>query len=98
MQAFQKVKLISVITVTYNAQLFIQETIESVINQTLFEKNLIEYIIVDGNSQDSTLEIINLYRPLISKIISEPDKGIYDAMNKGLTNATGEWIIFLNVR
>jgi len=85
--------LISVITVTYNAVNFIEETIKSVINQTY--KN-IEFIVIDGGSTDGTIDIIKKYENQINYWISEPDKGIYDAMNKGINNAHGEWLNFLN--
>lgn len=68
-------------------------TIKSVVSQSY--KNL-EYIIIDGGSTDSTMEIVNRYRPHITTIVSEKDNGLYDAMNKGLKMATGEWIIFIN--
>lgn len=84
---------ISIITISYNSQETIEDTIKSVINQTY--KN-IEYIIVDGGSTDNTINIINKYKDRISTIISEPDKGIYDAMNKGVNLATGELIGILN--
>lgn len=84
---------ISIITVAYNAIHVIENTIQSVINQTY--KN-IEYIIIDGGSSDGTLEVIKKYEKYISYWISEPDKGIYDAMNKGIKAATGEWINFMN--
>ena len=84
---------VSVITVTYNCQSVIEETILSSINQSFKD---FEFIVIDGSSKDRTLQIINKYSPLISILISEPDKGIYDAMNKGLATASGEWIIFMN--
>lgn len=85
--------IITVITVCYNAELEIERTINSVLNQT-YEN--IEYIIVDGGSTDLTINIIDKYRSRISNIISEPDKGIYDAMNKGIRNANGDWVIMMN--
>jgi glycosyltransferase involved in cell wall biosynthesis len=85
--------LVSIITVVYNGEKFIQQTIDSVYNQTY--KN-IEYIIVDGKSTDSTLEIIKTNQNKISNWISEPDKGIYDAMNKGIKLAKGELIGIIN--
>lgn len=84
---------ISIITVAYNATDTIEETILSVINQTYSN---IEYIIIDGGSTDGTIDIIKKYSDNISYWISEPDKGIYDAMNKGINIATGEWINFMN--
>ena len=85
--------LISVITVCYNAASCIEKTILSVINQTYSN---IEYIIIDGGSTDGTIDIVNKYKDRISVIVSEKDKGIYDAMNKGVTYATGEWVNFMN--
>lgn len=83
----------SVITVTYNAESTLEATIKSVISQTY--KN-IEYIIVDGYSNDNTLNIVEEYKTHIKALISEPDKGLYDAMNKGIELATGNYICFLN--
>lgn len=83
----------SVITVTYNAESVLEDTILSVISQTYHH---VEYIIVDGASKDSTLSIINRYKDRITKVISEPDKGLYDAMNKGIRQATGDYLCFLN--
>jgi len=85
--------LISLITVCYNSAATIERTIQSVANQSYSE---VEYIIVDGASSDATVEIINSYDEVISQWISEPDKGIYDAMNKGIALAKGEVIGFLN--
>lgn len=84
---------ISIITVCYNSASTLEKTIDSVLKQTY--KN-IEYIIVDGNSKDSTVSIIEKYQNKISKWISEPDKGLYDAMNKGIGLATGDLIGILN--
>lgn len=88
-----KLPVISVITVVYNDAKHIEETILSVINQTYPN---IEYIIIDGKSTDGTLDIIKKYEHKLNYWISEPDKGIFDAMNKGLIHATGTWINFMN--
>ena len=85
--------LISIITVCYNAEKTIEQTILSVLEQTYPR---IEYIIVDGASNDTTLEIIGKYRDRIDHIISEPDQGYYDALNKGVQAANGDWIHQLN--
>jgi len=84
---------ISIITVSYNSENFIESCINSLINQSY--KN-IEYIAIDGLSTDSTLKIIKKYSKYASAIISEPDEGIYDAMNKGIKIAKGEIIGFLH--
>ena len=84
---------ISIITVCYNSDSTIEKTILSLAEQTY--KN-IEYIIVDGNSNDKTLEIIKKYDKVVTKWISETDKGLYDAMNKGVFMATGDVIGVLN--
>lgn len=84
---------ISIITVCYNSSETIRDTIESVLSQSY--KN-IEYIVVDGASKDGTVDIISEYKDRISKVISEPDKGIYDAMNKGVVASTGDFVGILN--
>ena len=84
---------VSIITITYNSAETIEDTIQSVLSQDYKD---IEYIIVDGASKDSTLEIIDRYKSSISKFVSERDKGIYDAMNKGVAMATGDVIGILN--
>lgn len=89
-----KVPLISIVTVCYNAENLIEKTIRSVLNQK--QSQLIEYIIIDGLSQDQTMGIVAKYNKRISTIVSEKDNGIYDAMNKGINQATGEYILFLN--
>ncbi|MFP5470305.1 MAG: glycosyltransferase family 2 protein [Bacteroidia bacterium] len=84
---------ISIITVCYNSAKTIEDTIQSVLSQ---DYQNIEYIIVDGASKDDTLQIVKKYKDKISHIISELDKGIYDAMNKGIALATGDVIGILN--
>lgn len=84
---------ISVITVCHNAADTLEKTIQSVLGQTY--RN-IEYIIIDGGSTDGTVEIIRRYADRLAYWVSEPDEGIYDAMNKGIERATGEWINFMN--
>lgn len=84
---------ISIITVVFNDEKHIGHTIESVINQTYPN---IEYLIIDGGSNDATVDVINKYQCKIDVIVSEPDKGIYDAMNKGITLSTGDWLLFIN--
>ena len=83
----------SIITVTYNAEKVLEDTIQSIVTQSY--KN-VEYIIVDGGSTDGTLTIVNKYKEHIHTIVSEPDKGLYDAMNKGIKLATGDYLCFLN--
>lgn len=84
--------LISIITVSYNSVQTIEETILSVIHQTYTD---IQYIIIDGQSCDGTIDVVNKYKNKISHIVSEPDNGIYDAMNKGLRLASGDFVLFL---
>lgn len=84
---------ITVITVVFNGGQLLEKTIQSVLS---LQYNNIEYIIIDGGSSDSTLEIIDRYKDKIDNWISEPDNGIYDAMNKGIRMATGHWINFMN--
>lgn len=85
--------LFTVITVCYNAEDVLEDTILSVVNQKFDQ---FEYILIDGNSIDKSLEIINKYKDKIDYYVSEPDLGIYDAMNKGLRLAQGQFINFLN--
>ncbi|GHT88667.1 hypothetical protein FACS1894137_17110 [Spirochaetia bacterium] len=85
--------LITIITVVYNDEKRLEKTILSIVNQT-YEN--IEYIIVDGESTDSTINIIKQYEDKIDYWISEPDKGIYNAMNKAIDLSCGEWINFMN--
>jgi glycosyltransferase involved in cell wall biosynthesis len=84
---------VSIITVVFNNKKSIKDAILSVLNQ---DYPLIEYIIIDGMSSDGTIEVINEFKNKVSKFISEKDNGIYDAMNKGIKNATGEIIGLLN--
>src|SRR5436190_6658409 len=84
---------VSIITVVYNNERFVADAINSVLSQ---DHPDIEYIIIDGASVDDTLQVINNYKDRISKIVSEPDNGLYDAMNKGVQLATGEVIGILN--
>jgi glycosyltransferase involved in cell wall biosynthesis len=86
-------KKLSVITVTYNAEHTLERTLKSVREQTY---PAIEHIIVDGNSNDGTVALIHRYENERLKWISEPDKGLYDAMNKGIKMATGDYLCFLN--
>lgn len=83
----------TVITVTYNCDEVIEKTIKSIISQKDVD---LEYIIIDGNSTDNTLDIIMKYKLCITQIISENDDGIYNAMNKGVSIAKGEYILFIN--
>ena len=88
---------ISIVTITYNAEAVLQRTLDSVSSQTYRD---IEHLIIDGASKDGTMDLVSRYKvrdlPYEVRAVSEPDKGIYDAMNKGLRLATGEYIVFLN--
>lgn len=89
----KKSPVVSVITVVFNGAEKLEETIKSVLNQTYGN---VEYIIMDGGSKDGTVDIIKKYEHQLAYWISAPDKGIYDAMNKAIDKATGEWINFMN--
>jgi glycosyltransferase involved in cell wall biosynthesis len=84
---------LSVITIVYNNVRDIERTVLSVLNQSYSN---IEYLVIDGASNDGTMDILRQYESRISKLVSEKDKGIYDAMNKGLALATGEYVLFMN--
>jgi len=84
---------LSVITVVYNDEKNIERTLLSVINQSYKH---IEYLVIDGGSTDGTVELIKAYENRISRWLSESDRGIYDAMNKGLAMATGDYVLFMN--
>lgn len=92
-QSYNKMPLITVITVVYNGAKHLEQTILSVIDQTY---DNVEYIVIDGGSSDGTIDIVSRYEDAIDYWVSEIDDGIYDAMNKGLRLATGDYIAFLN--
>ena len=92
-ESYENEPLISIITVVYNGKKYIEETIKSVLNQSY--KN-VEYIIIDGGSNDGTIDIIKRYEDKLDYWKSEPDNGIYHAMNKGIDNVTGKWVCFIN--
>ena len=89
----KKKPLFSIITVVYNGEKFLEKTITSVINQSCKD---FEYIVIDGGSTDKSLEIIKKYEKKIDYWVSEKDKGIYDAFNKGMIVSKGEFIGFIN--
>ncbi len=84
---------VSIITVVYNGAEHIRDCIDSVVNQTYPD---IEYLIIDGKSTDGTVEIVQSYGSKVAHFVSEPDKGLYDAMNKGIRLATGDVVGLLN--
>lgn len=84
---------ISIVTITYNSEKTLEETIKSVLSQNY---DNLEYLIIDGGSKDNTLDIVNKYRDEIAVVVSEPDKGISDAFNKGIRHASGEIIGIIN--
>ena len=88
-----KQPLVSIVTVTFNAEALLEKTILSVINQTFVDK---EYIIIDGGSNDGTVSLIRRYETAIDYWRSEPDEGVYDGMNKAIRLCRGEWINFMN--
>jgi len=93
MDLFSKKPLFSIITVVYNNRDDLKKTIQSISSQTCMD---FEYIIIDGASTDHISEVINEYRKFITRYVSEPDNGLYDAMNKGIRIATGEYLWFIN--
>ncbi len=84
---------VSIITVCYNAAATLEKTIQQVLAQTYAP---LEYIVVDGASTDGTLDLLRCYSDRITTLITEPDEGIYQAMNKGVARATGDWVYFAN--
>ena len=92
-KSYEDKPLISVVTVVFNGEKHLEQTIQSVINQSY---DNVEYIIVDGGSTDGTLDIIRKYEDAIDYWVSESDSGIYDAMNKGVSLAVGEYLAFMN--
>jgi len=84
---------VSIITITYNSAATLEDTLKSVVNQ---DYPNIEYLIIDGKSKDNTLQIVDKYKDKITKIVSEKDKGLYDALNKGVNLASGDIIGMLH--
>lgn len=84
---------VSVITVTFNARATVEQTLRSVFEQ---KDVLTEVIVIDGASTDGTLDVLDRHRDMIGLLCSEPDRGIYDAMNKGVRKATGDYLLFMN--
>lgn len=84
---------ISIITITYNSEKTVEDTIKSVVSQDFPN---VEYLIIDGLSKDKTLQVVNKYSAYIDKVVSEKDKGLYDALNKGIKHATGEVVGMLH--
>lgn len=84
---------ISVVTVTFNAEAELEKTLRSVAAQTYGD---LEFLLIDGGSRDNTLQVAERYRDRIDYLVSEPDRGLYDAMNKGVAAATGDYVILLN--
>ena len=93
MKKTRKKPNVSVITVCYNCESTIENTVKSVVNQTYPN---VEYIIIDGKSTDRTIDIVKQFSKNIECIVSEKDDGIYSAMNKGIDICTGDYVIFLN--
>ena len=88
-----KTPVFSIITITFNAEATLEPTLQSVAAQAFTDY---EYLIIDGASRDNTVGLAHRYDKYIARIVSEPDKGLYDAMNKGMALASGEYLIFLN--
>tara|TARA_Y100000389_G_scaffold170549_1_gene177618 strand:+ start:1148 stop:2095 length:948 start_codon:yes stop_codon:yes gene_type:complete len=92
-KSYDNKPLISVITVVFNGEKYLEETIKSVLNQAY---DNVEYIVIDGGSTDGTIDIIKKYEDKLDYWISEADNGIYDAMNKAIDTVTGKWVNFIN--
>lgn len=92
-KSFSDKPLISIITIVFNGQAYLEQTIQSVLNQTY---DNVEYIIIDGGSTDDTVDTVRKYERVIDYWVSEPDSGISGAFNKGVITSTGEWLNFMN--